>query len=395
MDTDMIKSSAPSLVERAKNILVSPKPEWDRIAGETVDIGKLYTGYVAPLAIFAALCAFIGMSVFGVSGFGFSYRVPFIAGAVSAVLQVVMGVAGVFLLGLITNALAPTFGSQQNPAQAHKLAAYASTAGFLAGVFTLFPPLAALGILGLYSLVLVYFGLPRLMQTPADKRVGYLVAVVVVAIVAGVVAGAVIAAVRTTIGGFSAPGLAAIGQGAPAATQPVTGKVTLPGGGEVDLDALQRQAEQAQSMATAAAVDPAQLQAQLPQTLPGGLTLVSTSNSAAMGVAQAEGTYQNGDASLTLQVMHMGAMGAVAGMAAGMNVQENRQDANGYSKTQTIGGRVYTEEVAKGAGTVSYGVVGRGVAITANGSNGVSIDQAKAAVQAVGIEALEKKFGGG
>ncbi|MFZ4602471.1 MAG: Yip1 family protein [Caulobacterales bacterium] len=394
MDTDVIKSSAPSLVERAKNILVSPKPEWERIAGETVDIGKLYTGYVAPLAIVAAVAAFIGMSVFGVSGFGFSYRVPIVAGAVSAVLQVVMGVAGVFLLGLITNALAPTFGSQQNSAQAHKLAAYASTAGFLAGVFTLFPPLAVLGILGLYSLVLVYLGLPRLMQTPQDKRVGYLVAIVVVAIVAGVVTGAVIAAVRTTIGGIAAPGLAAIGQGA-TPTQPVTGKVTLPGGGEVDLDALQRQAEQAQSMGTAAAVDPAQLQAQLPQSLPGGLALVSTSNGAAMGVAQAEGIYQNGDASLTLRVMHMGAMGAVAGMAAGMNVQENRQDANGYSKTQTIGGRVHTEEVSKGAGTVSYGIVGRGVAVTAEGSNGVTIDQAKAAVGVIGIEALEKKFGGG
>jgi uncharacterized protein YcfJ len=91
----------------------------------------------------------------------------------------------------------------------------------------------------------------------------------------------------------------------------------------------------------------------------------------------------------------MGAMGAVAGMAAGMNVQENRQDADGYSRTQTIDGRVYNEEVQTNGGSVSYGVIGRGVAVTAGGSGGVTIDQARAVVQAIDVQRLEQTFGGG
>ena len=393
MTVDPTTTGAPGVVARARSILLTPTSEWDRIAGETADVNKLYVGYVLPLAVIAALAAFIGMSVFGISGFGFSYRVPIVTGAVSAVLQVVMGLVGVFVLALITNALAPSFGSQQNLGQAHKLAAYGSTAGFLAGVFSVFPPLAILGILGLYSLVLIYLGLPRLMKTPQDKRIGYFVAIIVVAIVVGVVMGAILGSVRMMTGGGVAPGGQVFGQNT-FAPQPPAGHLTLPGGGAVDLGEAQRQA-QAQAQGGAAAIDPAQLQAQLPQALPGGFERTSVSSGSAMGAAQAEADYQSGNARLTVTIIHMGAMGAVAGMAAGMNVQENRQDADGYARTQTVDGRVYTEEVHNNAGSVSYGVVGHGVAVTAEGSGGATIDQARGVVQAINVQSLEQKFGGG
>jgi hypothetical protein len=135
------------------------------------------------------------------------------------------------------------------------------------------------------------------------------------------------------------------------------------------------------------------LQAQLPQTLPGGFSLTSTSSGSMMGTSQAEGVYQSGDARLTVTVVHMGAMGAIAGMAQGMNVQENRQDADGYARTQTIDGRIYSEEVSNSGGTASYGVIGRGISLTASGSGGVTLDQARAAVDTIGVQRLEREFG--
>jgi hypothetical protein len=312
----------------------------------------------------------------------------------TAALQIVAGVIGVFVLALITNALAPSFGSQQNLGQAHKLAAYGSTAGFLAGVFSAFPPLAILGIVGLYSLALIYLGLPRLMKTPEDKRVGYFITIIVVAIVVGIVMGAVLGSVRMMTGGVVPPGQV-FGNSSTAPEQSATqGQITLPGGGTVDVGELQRQA-QIQAQGGGAAIDPARLAAELPQSLAGGFERTSVSSSAAMGAAQAEGVYQRGEARLTVTIIHMGAMGAVAGMAAGMNVQENRQDADGYSRTQTIDGRVYNEEVQTNGGSVSYGVIGRGVAVTAGGSGGVTIDQARAVVQAIDVQRLEQTFGGG
>jgi hypothetical protein len=84
---------------------------------------------------------------------------------------------------MIVDALAPTFGGQKNTIQALKVCAYASTAGWLAGVFGLIPMLGILGLLGLYSLYLIYLGLPVLMKVPQDKALGYTIAVIVCAIV--------------------------------------------------------------------------------------------------------------------------------------------------------------------------------------------------------------------
>jgi hypothetical protein len=149
-------------------------------------------GYVLPLAALSAVCTFIGMSIFGIMGF----RIGIVPGAVTAIVQVLMALVGVFALAFITNALAPTFGSQPDIGQAHKLAAYSSTAGFLAGVFTLFPPLGMLAIVGLYSLALLYIGLPRLMKTPEDKRIGYFVTIIVICIVIGIVLNVLLMNVR-------------------------------------------------------------------------------------------------------------------------------------------------------------------------------------------------------
>lgn len=388
-------ASAPSIVERIQNILLKPQSEWDRIDGEQVNVQQLYTGYVLPLVAIAAVCGFVGMSVFGYSAFGVSYRVPMVTGVATAILQVVMGLVGVYVLALITNALAPNFGSQQNMGQAHKLAAYGSTASFLAGVFAIFPPLAMLGILGLYSLVLLYLGLPRLMKTPEDKRIGYFVTVIIASIVLWIVIGVVVGTVQTAMGGgVGRMGGFGMNQNAPivAAESPSPqGEVTLPGGGTLDLSELEKMGQAMSEGGTAAAVDPAVLAARLPQSLPGGFALESSSNGTAMGVANAEAVYRSGDARITLTVTDMGAMGAVAAFAGAANVQQSSTNADGYSRTQTVDGRVITEEVS--GSSAKYGIVGRGVAVTADGAGGATIEQVRAAVTSLNIEQLEREFG--
>ncbi|MEZ5971412.1 MAG: Yip1 family protein [Hyphomonadaceae bacterium] len=391
MTVDPANLSAASIVERAKNILIQPRSEWDRIATEKADIGKIYVGYVLPLAVIAAVAGLIGMSVFGVSAFGVSYRVPIVAGAISAVIQVAGYVIGVYVIAVIANALAPSFGSTQDQGQAHKLMAYSFTAALLSGVFAILPALSVLGLLGLYSFVLLFIGLPRLMKTPPDKRVGYLVTLIVVGLIVFIVIGVVLGAVRGAVGGFGAQGGFTFGQSTPPRSAS-RGEITLPGGGSVDVGAMERAAE-GYAQGGGGSVDPAQLASHLPQSLPGGFTLTSQSSGGAMGAASAEGVYENGNARLTLSVVHMGAMSGLAAIAGAANVQQNRQDANGYARTRTVEGRVITEEASNSAGTASYSVVGRGVAITAEGSGGVSIDQARAAVEAIGIERMEREFG--
>jgi hypothetical protein len=84
---------------------------------------------------------------------------------------------------LIIDGLAPTFSGQRSQIQALKVAAYSSTASWVAAIFALVPGLRLLSILGLYSLYLLYLGLPILMKSPKEKAMGYTVVVILAAIV--------------------------------------------------------------------------------------------------------------------------------------------------------------------------------------------------------------------
>jgi hypothetical protein len=99
---------------------------------------------------------------------------------------------GTYVLALIIDALAPTFDGQRNQIQALKVAAYSSTAAWVAGIFALIPWLGVLGILGLYSLYLLYLGLPVLMKAPREKALPYTAVVILAAIVLFMVIGMIV-----------------------------------------------------------------------------------------------------------------------------------------------------------------------------------------------------------
>jgi hypothetical protein len=174
-----------ALMERAKNILLQPKQEWPVIDTEQASVGSLYTGYIIPLAAIGPIASIIGWSVFGMRlPFVGSMRIPISFGIRNALIAYVLGLASVFVFALIIDALAPTFGGQKNQLQALKVAAYSSTAAWVGGIFNLIPALAILGLLAvIYSLYLLFLGLPVLMKAPQDKAVGYTVVVILVAIV--------------------------------------------------------------------------------------------------------------------------------------------------------------------------------------------------------------------
>jgi len=193
-----------ALVDRVKNILLTPRTEWPVIDGESTSVAALYTGYIAPLAAIGPIAQMIGYSVFGISVFGMgTYRTPMGSAITQAIVSYVLTLIGVYVLALIIDALAPTFGGTRSQIQALKVAAYSGTAGWLAGIFALVPGLRMLGILGLYSLYLLYLGLPVLMKAPAEKAMGYTIVVIVAAVVLFMVVGLVAARVVTMPGAIT------------------------------------------------------------------------------------------------------------------------------------------------------------------------------------------------
>jgi len=185
-----------NLVERAKNILITPKTEWEVIKNEQTTTADLFTKYAMILALIPVVATFIGQSLIGISlgPFG-SYKIPVTSGLIYAVIYYILSLVGVYVIAFIIDALAPSFGSTKNMDASLKVSVYSYTAVWIAGIFGIIPNLGILGILGLYSLYLMYLGLKIVKDTPQDKLVGYLIVVIIVAIIVYFVIGLVVAAI--------------------------------------------------------------------------------------------------------------------------------------------------------------------------------------------------------
>ena len=175
-----------SLVDRVKSILLQPRSEWVVIDAEPATIGSIYR-YVLILAAIPAICRAIRLSTVGFLHFSPFWTARF------AISSYVGALIAVYVLALIIDALAPTFGGHKGQIPALKVAAYSATAAWVSGFFTLIPLLGILALAGaLYSLYLLYLGLPVLMKAPADRALGYTVVTIIAAIVVVAVVGMIV-----------------------------------------------------------------------------------------------------------------------------------------------------------------------------------------------------------
>lgn len=187
-----------SIVDRAKNIVVTPKTEWNVVAGETPNVQQILVGYILPLALIPAVASIVGGMLFP-GLFSTSFHIA------SAIVALLTSVLGVFLTAYVIDLLAPQFGSEKDFGRSLQVVAYANTPAWLAGILNLFPALSVLVVIAsLYGVYLLYLGLPVVKKTPADKVVVYLVVTVVVLIVIYLVIGAILGSVLLGIFGFGA-----------------------------------------------------------------------------------------------------------------------------------------------------------------------------------------------
>ena len=173
-------------LQRATALLMAPTAAWEEIAGERTSVPQLYLGYVAVVAAIPAVAYFVGFSFVGTGLLGGGQRVPFAHGVAHMVAIYVLTLGLVYALAALVNGLAPGFGGDRDFLRAFKVASYAPTAFWVAGVFYALPTLSILALAGLYSLYLLHVGLPRLMNVPGERALPYTFVIVLAAIVLGV-----------------------------------------------------------------------------------------------------------------------------------------------------------------------------------------------------------------
>lgn len=193
-----------NLVQRAINMITQPRPEWARVDSEPATVAGLFTGY----AVILALLPLVGQLLMGLlfaGVFGFTYFL------VMGIVGYVVGLAVLYAMILIANALAPSFGGTRSDVAAAKLLIFAATPIWLAGLLGFIPGINIIVMLvGFgFAAYLLYIGSTIVMKIPADKAAGYTAVVIIIWIVVSFIASAIIGAVVLS----AVVGTAAIGGG--------------------------------------------------------------------------------------------------------------------------------------------------------------------------------------
>ncbi|MDQ2878608.1 MAG: YIP1 family protein [Pseudomonadota bacterium] len=384
-------SGAPhgGMIDRIKNILLSPKTEWARIDAEPMTLQSIMIGWVLPLAAIGPIAGVLRNFLFPMTipFTTISFHPPLIGSIVQAIVTLALTMLGVWVWSLILDALAPSFKGTRNPIAALKLVAFSATAMWLCGIFQLTWATMPLAILGLYSAYIFWVGVPVTMKVLKDQAVVY----VIVAVIVGIVVNLVVAAIAATVAGTMfamTPNVTAFGQSGGSSIS--IGGTTVDTG-KVDAAVAQMTASAATIQAnakagTSNAVPAADLQAMLPTAI-GGFTRgdVESSSGAAAGIggSRAEGRYTQGDQSFSLSVADMGAMGALATLGGAVNAQTSKTTATGYEKSEMQNGSMVSEKWDNQAHSGSYStVVASRFAVEAEGG-APSIDVLKGAVGAI------------
>jgi hypothetical protein len=410
-----------SIVDRVKNILLTPGTEWKVIAEEPSSTGGLVTGYVAPLVAIGAVAGFIGGSVVGRSSFFTgTFRVPIATGLTLAIFSFVAAIVGVFILSVVINALAPTFGAEKNSARALKLAVYSYTPAWVAGVLQILPALGLLAILAaFYGIYLMYLGLPTLMKAPSDRTLGYTVVSVVCALVISVavsLTGMLVVGTGAMAGGALGGGLLGDAAGSSAAADvrydpdsPLgrlqqLGKQMEASGQKID--AAEKSGDTEAQMTAAMEglgallgggrrVEPVstdQLKTFVPETL-AGLPRTHAANErtgfAGLMVARSEATYSDGNGrSIDLEISDSGGASGLVGLARWAQMQTSLEDDNGSERTFKENGRMVHETTSRSGQDELSLIVGERFVVTARGAQ-VGIDVLRDAVSSMALDRLE------
>ncbi len=404
-----------NLIQRIKDILLKPKETWPVIAGEQADTASVYSGYLVFLAAIPAVAGFIGLSLIGVGGFGFSMRVPLLSGLMNMVVGYVLSLAMVFVLSLIVDALAPTFGGSKSPISALKLVAYGSTAGFVGGIFSMLPAVSILGLLAaLYSIYLIYTGVPVLMKCPPAKAAAYTAVVIVCGIVLMVLLAAASGLFMPTRGMH----MGGMERGGDVTIKTPGGEVSINSGKMEEMakkmeeagkrmEAAQKSGDGAAAgkamgdilgaMSGAAGVNSAPIAAQelkalLPESLgPMKRESFEAQGGQAMGMAgsSAKASYAAGDQRVRLSITDLGGMGGLAAMAGWANMTLDRETDGKVEKVYKQGARTVREDYRKDGshGEVTL-ILENGVLVEAQGDK-VDIAALKKVIDGMGLDKIE------
>ncbi|MBN1894674.1 YIP1 family protein [bacterium] len=183
--SESMKKRLKDVYRRVRDILFNPLDAWTTIRNEDTSITGIFKETLLILMAVPALSRFLGWGILGIgSHFG------------RAVTWYSIMLLGLWGISKLVTYLAPNFGTEVDDLSGFKLVVYSAAPFLASGVFFLIPILGVLTLAGmLYSLYVLFIGIPVMTGVPKDKAFPFTILVaaafVVLVFAAGLLGGGV------------------------------------------------------------------------------------------------------------------------------------------------------------------------------------------------------------
>jgi hypothetical protein len=160
------------VLARLKEVAFSPKTVWGEVQREAASLKELYMSYFLPMNLIVLICAYIGKVIRFNAVFGT---------LLGSIIQLFIALGTLWVAAKLMELLAPKFSGTATFIDSARLFCFSMFPAMASQVFLLVHgPVATLLLLsgGLYSLYIFVTGVPHMLQIPEERKVGYLVTVV-------------------------------------------------------------------------------------------------------------------------------------------------------------------------------------------------------------------------
>lgn len=179
------------LLSHTIGIFTNPDKEWQAIRADKHSFVQVFLSHVPILALIPCVAAFIGVTKVGFTLGGHVAKLTPASAGMLAVVTYIALLAGIYLVGEFINWMAKAYGVEDDEPTRHyegtALAVFVTTPVLLAGIVMLYPHLwlvvTVMGLAAVYSVYLLYEGIPILMNMSKDRAFMYASAVLTVGLV--------------------------------------------------------------------------------------------------------------------------------------------------------------------------------------------------------------------
>ena len=378
-----------NLVARAKEMITNPASAWTRIDAENPPAATVATTWLLPFALLGALAAFLGFWWFGAGGFGVSIHYGFFGSLKLAIMGLVAMLVTVTAVSALVSALAPRFGGQSSFDRAFALMSYGAAGALIGNLAAVVPLLSILALVGaLYSLYLIYKGLPVMMKSPPQRSALYLILIIIGAFLISLV----FAWLSGGFGGSMGGGDARITIGTP------MGEIRTSQSGIDEasrkIEAAARKLEdatRAPSISDRTPIAAQTLKAWLPSRIAGlerKTFEVNDGNVAGLGGSTAKASYGEGARRIEIEVLDAGGAAGLLNAFAGLHAGEKETESMIERSYQVDKRKVIEKRFKKQPRAELTTILANGVMVKAE-SRGIDFEALDAAVKALDLGKLE------